>query len=171
MPIEFHWIVPDQLAGSGQPGLMGSIDDDLEWLEKIGIRAVVTLTEAPLRLSEDQLGGFRWLHFPIDDMGIPTPRRAAGVVQEIVESIARGEPVVVHCKAGLGRTGTMLSCCLVSLGQEPDDAIASVRRICPNYIQRQRQERFVHDFARFLAAATAADLGCPDQTVEEPTPR
>lgn len=158
MPIEFHWIVAGQLAGSGQPGLMGSLDDDLVWLRQAGIRTVVTLTEEPLHLGHDQRHGFRWLHFPIDDMGIPTPRRAAGLVQEIVESISRGEPVLAHCKAGLGRTGTMLSCCLVALGHDPGEAIVAVRSICTHYIQRQRQERFVHDFARFMTEADATDL-------------
>lgn len=171
MPIEFHWIVPGRLAGCGQPGLMGSLDDDLAWIEWVGIRTIVTLTEGPMQLDDRQRNALRWVHFPIDDMGIPTPRRAAAIVQDVIESISRSEPVALHCKAGLGRTGTMLACCLVALGQDPSECILAIRRICPNYIQRQRQERFIHDFARFMANATSDDLRPWDLGAEQPVLR
>lgn len=150
MPIEFHWIVPQRLAGSGQPGLMTPLEGDLEELRREGIRLVVTLTEEPLALEPEQRRGIDWLHFPIDDMGIPSIRETARLCQEIVGSIAAGAPVLVHCKAGLGRTGTILACCLVSLGSEPEEAVTTIRRTCRRYVQTQGQEHFVRHFALYL---------------------
>ena len=144
----FEWILAGKLAGAGRPGLMGSLDDELRWLRAVGIRLVVSLTRKPLELPPEC--GLRGLHFPIPDMGIPTPRAAMELCSDVLAAMARSEPVVLHCKAGLGRTGTMLAATLVSLGDDAERAISAVRRVSTYYIQTPSQEQFVHHYADFL---------------------
>lgn len=144
----FNWILPSRLAGSGLPGLLNDLESDLRWLRSAGIRHVVSLTENPLAVKPQS--GLDFHHFPIVDMGIPTPRDTRRLCDFILRAIDRDEPVLVHCKAGLGRTGTVLACCLVSLGATAEEAIVRLRSICAYYIQNQTQESLVGHFAEFL---------------------
>lgn len=148
MPPSYRWVIPGRLAGSGQPGLLAPAEEDFAFLAAEGIRTVFTLTERPL--SEPMRDPrFLWEHFPIDDMRHPTPRAAEGFCTRVADAMRQGA-VLVHCKAGLGRTGTMLACVLVSLGKEPQEAIREVRRVNPGYLQTPGQERFIAHFAEHL---------------------
>ena len=58
-------------------------------------------------------------------------------------SYAAGCDVLVHCRGGLGRAGTIAARLLVELGMEPETAIASVRAVRPGAIETSDQEKFV----------------------------
>lgn len=152
MLIGFRWILPGRLAGGGQPGLLRPIERDLAFLREEGVRTLVMLTEKPLVLPADWSDAPVLVHFPIDDMGIPTPRALVDVCRRIVDDAERGEAVLVHCRAGLGRTGTVLACCLVLMGRSAEEAIAEVRRHNAAYMQTPVQERFVGHFADFIGS-------------------
>lgn len=143
--LSFRWVLPGRLAGSARPGLWAPIESDMATLKALGIRRIVTLTETPLD-PPAEVFGMLGLHVPIPDMGVPTSRAALALCREVGESVARDEPVLLHCKAGLGRTGTMLACCLVAQGQSARRAMAAVRAVSPYSIQSEIQERFVEDF-------------------------
>lgn len=150
----FRWIIQGLLAGSGKPGLLGPIDEDMSFLRTSGIEVMVTLTEAPLDVPFEDYG-MECLHFPIADMGFPMPRECDQIVKKIDEYMQQKRPVLVHCKAGLGRTGTVLACCLVAAGEAAEEAIVRVRKANPNYIQTPAQASFVHHFERYRRGAGA----------------
>lgn len=147
--IDFRWIRDGRLAGASKPGLFDDLEDDLAFLSGRGVRLVVTLTETALDAGRAP-EGVDFLHFPIEDMGVPTPRDTFALCVRILLSIEKDRPVAVHCKAGLGRTGTILACCLVTDGVEPEHAIRQIRLVNPNYIQTQSQERFVRHYRDHL---------------------
>ena len=51
--------------------------------------------------------------------------------------------IIVHCKGGLGRAGTIAARLLVELGQEPDAAISAVRAARPGAIETSTQAEYV----------------------------
>lgn len=144
----FRWIISGALAGSAQPGLLADLADDLAFLHSCHVVRIVTLTSEPLPASV-AAAGFELIHFPIMDMSIPTPRACARLCTDLVEQL-HARPVLLHCRGGLGRTGTIAACCLVSLGHGPEAALARVRDINPNYVQSGSQVQFIAHYAKFV---------------------
>jgi hypothetical protein len=69
----------------------------------------------------------QWFHLPVVDASIPDERfesRWAVVGEELRLLLGRGLDVLVHCRGGLGRAGTIAARLLVELGMEPTKAIA-----------------------------------------------
>lgn len=91
--------------------------------------------------------GLRHLHLPIEDMGVPD----AGFEQrwqvhgpELRRLLYGGGSVLLHCLAGLGRTGTIAARLLVEIGMPPAEAVRAVRTARPGTIQTRDQERHVY---------------------------
>jgi ADP-ribosyl-[dinitrogen reductase] hydrolase len=127
---------------------------DLAAIRDWGAAAVVTLLEpAELdALSVSSLGEeirrqqMDWLHLPIADVSVPCEHfeqqwEEAGA--GLRARLRGGFDIVVHCKGGLGRAGTVAARLLVELGHDPDDAIRLVRTARPGAIETAAQERHV----------------------------
>jgi len=115
---------------------------------------VVTLMEpeelAELRVAELGLelerAGIRWLHFPIPDLEAPGPLFAelwSARGAEVWGILRAGGRVLLHCRGGLGRTGTVAAQLLVELGEEPEAAMRTVREARPGAIETASQEAYV----------------------------
>ncbi len=97
--------------------------------------------------------GIRWFHLPIVDVGIPDERfeeewETAGKVLRRI--LADGGRIVLHCRGGLGRTGTIAARLLVEFGMTPREAIAKVRIARPGAIQTREQEECVRGYGKGL---------------------
>ena len=148
MPRNFSWILQDEIAGMARPA---PVISDFERLRDEGIDAIVSLTESPLSKPFIEEFGFDYLHIPIEDLSVPTIDQ----IEEFVEFANRmrnaGKGVVVHCGAGIGRTGTMLACYLVSKGYGAGDSIAEVRWKRPGSIETEEQLEIIFMYERKLA--------------------
>jgi atypical dual specificity phosphatase len=147
-PPRFSWIVPRQLAALAQPEAV----EDLLWLRREGIEVLISLTEVPPPRAWINEAGLMLVHVPVEDMTAPTLEQLEQVVDTIRKANAAGLGVAVHCTAGLGRTGTALAAYLVSQGDSPQDAIATVRSQRPGSIETAEQEQAIAEFARHWAA-------------------
>ncbi len=148
-PRGFHWLMVGSLAGTPEPGVMQELDYDLSLLRTAGITLLVTLTETPL--DDDALAaqGLKSLFFPIVDMHAPSLRAAYELCGLIDLQLARGERIAFHCKAGLGRTGTLLCSYLIWKGETAEAALKQARRVEPAWVQSKEQEQFLQAFEGF----------------------
>lgn len=90
---------------------------------------------------------FSYRRFPIRDWGVPDDLAGFDeLVDELIEELMSQRTVVVHCKGGLGRAGTLAGSVLVRSGAAPEDAIAAVRAARPGAIENDLQETFVRNF-------------------------
>ena len=134
---------------------------DLDVIARWGARAIVTLIEAHEfeLLQVPDLGaqvvarGMAWHHLPIPDVQAPDERFATGWQRSgpaLLDWLIDGQRVLVHCRGGLGRAGTVAAQLLVELGVTPQDAIQRVRAARPGAIETDEQERYVLTLARPL---------------------
>jgi ADP-ribosyl-[dinitrogen reductase] hydrolase len=87
-----------------------------------------------------------WLHLPIRDVSTPDARFEANWPEASKRLRARldaGENFVVHCRGGLGRGGMISARLLFESGNDPEDAMASVRAVRPGAIETKGQEEWV----------------------------
>jgi hypothetical protein len=149
-----YWVIPGKLAGMAFPflhperrlaggGAVDAFEDDLPLLRHAGIRAVVSLVNSPSDRAVYATAGLGFLCLPIPDGWPPTAEQVDAFVEFADRIIASGGAVVVHCHAGLGRTGTMLAAYLIRHGMTAVDAIRTVRQAEPAAIETTRQVQFL----------------------------
>jgi len=149
----FSWVDEGRIAGMRQPGSLYPLARDLADLKSAGIETIVSLTEISLDQSLLVQSGMTYLQVPILDFHPPNLSDINQVISFTRSSIAARRAVVIHCTAGLGRTGTMLACWLVSEGVTPGNAIFKVRSLRPGSIETSEQEQIIFDYADTLTGA------------------
>ena len=144
-PDNFSWILEGKLAGSAIP----TSKDEVTWLQEQGVKTIVTIREEPL--DKDWVSQMNYLHVLSDDMGVPTFEDLKNSVDYVYKKIQNNEPVMVHCLAGLGRTGTILACYLIKYEKmSAEDAIQHVREKRHGSIQSFVQEEIIFQYAKTL---------------------
>lgn len=144
----FSFLLPGILAGSSRPGdYGGTLPEHLTFLHDQGIRGVISLTEDSLPRAALAEAGLDYLHLPVIDFEPPSHEQLVSGVAFIDDHRERGDAVLVHCRAGIGRTGTMLAAYLVSRGAPPDEAMAQVRALRPGSIETIGQEEAIRLYA------------------------
>ena len=144
-PDNFSWIIEEKLAGSAIP----TSKEEIDWIKQEGVRSIVTIREEPL--EDEWIKDVNYLHVHSNDMGIPEFSDLVNSVDFINQRITNDEPVMVHCLAGLGRTGTILACYLIKYeDMTADDAIEKVRRERHGSIQSFSQEEIIFRFEKFV---------------------
>jgi len=68
--------------------------------------------------------GLKYENFPITDHSVTSAGEVGVLAKRLLQEIQSGESLVVHCYAGIGRTGMICSCILMENGLSAEDAMA-----------------------------------------------
>ena len=134
--VELPTDVPGALSLTGVPGRYAAFDEEAALITDTSVDLVVCL------LSMDELSQtspayahaarsdglpWDWQQHPVPDFGVPDDRGAfLALARDIAERLRKGEHVLVHCHAGIGRTGTLATLILMALGMDRQPALAAV---------------------------------------------
>jgi protein-tyrosine phosphatase len=134
-PYDIHGEVYDHFCEE-QIAVIVLLASDEECLHKTGcnLRA--------LYLKE----GFEVLYLPIPDFGVPTTDDLEQTVQQTLAHAQAGRHIVIHCSAGIGRTG-LFTVYLAKrcLGLSGHEALQWTRLYIPRAVETPEQQRLVLD--------------------------
>ena len=133
--------LPEGVAGSlwlgAMPGRFESWNAFEAQARQSDLGVVVCLTPreelaelSPLYHAAIDEGGlpFRWINLPMPNFGLPAdPVIFRREVQQIAAALRQGDAVMLHCAAGIGRTGSTAACVLKALGLDTAQALKRIR--------------------------------------------
>jgi len=183
-----YWVVPGRLLAGEYPGTHSRADtmERLQRLMKAGVTYFIDLTEPgelppyDLLLPTEKLPNGRYVMYarkPIRDHSVPPVNAVMTEILDYLDrALAAGHVVYVHCRAGIGRTGTVLGCHLVQLaharGQTSDAALDELNqlwqaneraRMWPQTPETEEQFEYVRGWRAVKAvhAPARAELAAP----------
>lgn len=147
--------VPGRLYLASMPGRFEPWPAFLGEAQQAGLQQVLCLTPrveigelSPAYLAAVARGRlpFRWTQMPMRNYGLPDDLPAfRDTVQSVAGALRGGDAVLLHCAAGLGRTGSAAACVLKALGLDTPQALQRVREAGSNP-QNAQQTGLVDSF-------------------------
>ena len=163
MSTKLHWVEgpwPGKFALAARPRGGDWLEDEIEAWHGDGIDAVVSLLtpdeEQDLDLGREaqavRAQGMKFVSFPIPDRQVPNSEtEMAAVLERIDAELSAGRNVVVHCRQGIGRTGLVGACLLVTKGLSPEKAVKSMSTARGNSVpETEAQRRWIDHYAAIL---------------------
>ncbi|MFP4543019.1 MAG: fused DSP-PTPase phosphatase/NAD kinase-like protein [Candidatus Kapaibacterium sp.] len=135
-----YWVMPEMLLAGYYPGSMSNerAIEKLNALIDSGIRCIINLMEpgefstdkAPVvdysdtlkEVASKQQVDVKFFNFPIADLSIPGVELMKKILDTIDQNLNGNSkcPVYIHCRGGIGRTGTVVGCWLQRHGYGQD---------------------------------------------------
>jgi ADP-ribosyl-[dinitrogen reductase] hydrolase len=175
-----YWVLPGRLLAGEYPaaGDDQSPAERIQLLRAAGISCFIDLTEPGECPPYENLLPIEidYVRKPIPDQQVPRAVAHMHEIQmELDLALASGRGVYVHCRAGIGRTGTVIGCFLIERGAAPVMALKQLNELWkqsarsaswPLVPQTEEQADFIRDWrprrepraAVAVAAPTADEL-------------
>jgi protein-tyrosine phosphatase len=161
---ELHWLDgswPGKLALAARPRGGDWIEDEVDKWKRAGVDVVLSLLtleeEKDLDLRNEAAAvrgaGMEFTSFPIPDRQVPgSETKLAMVLETIGARLAAGKNVLVHCRQGIGRSGLVAACLLVTKGLSPGTAVEQVSAARGVRIPETTEQRdWIDHYAAVLA--------------------
>ena len=161
-----HWIDgpwPGKLALAARPRGEDWLEDEVKSWRQAGVNTVLSLLEpaeeVDLGLKDEanlvKRQGMKFLSLPIPDRHIPNSEsELTATLERLDADLSSGKNVVVHCRQGVGRTGLVAACLLVTKGLSPDTAVMNVGAARGTMVPETGEQRnWIDHYAAVLASA------------------
>lgn len=90
--------------------------------------------------------GFQLIHLPIPDFDVPSKEDLEEAIKKTVEHAQAGQNILIHCHAGLGRTGLFVAYLAKRvLGLSSEEAIYWTRKYIPHALETDEQNKMIID--------------------------
>ncbi len=137
LPGRCWWVLTERFLAGNYPYNPG-IDEPEDFLRRllaIGINAFIDLTE------EDEMPHYQrvltrvtsreiiYNRFEIQDFSVPDHETMRKIVDCINNLLQADKHIYLHCRGGIGRTGTVVGCWLRSQGKDGPEALSEVNKL------------------------------------------
>lgn len=134
-PYDLHGEVYDRFC-EAQIAVVVLLASDAECLHKTGHNLRALYRKA----------GFQVLYLPIPDFSVPAKDDLEQAVHHTIAYAQAGQHIVIHCSAGIGRTGLFMACLAKGcLGLSGAEALQWVRYFIPHAVETPEQQRLLLD--------------------------
>lgn len=174
-----YWVEPERILAGAYPGHVDPAyaEARIVTLLDLGIDWFIDLTWPGELPPYDQLlpspyapgreAAVTYSHRPIRDHDLPRhPAEMVEILDELDEALAGGHRIYVHCRAGIGRTGTVVGCHLARRLGSGTAALEALDRLWvagqrdrdwPRTPETDAQAAYVRDWRETRAAADRAE--------------
>jgi len=152
---------PGKLALSARPRGGDWLEDEIAAWRGVGIDTVLSLL-TPDEVKDLDLGnegqevkrvGMKFLSLPIPDRQVPqSESQITATVEKLDADLSAGKNVVIHCRQGIGRSGLVAACLLISKGLSSGAAVESLTATRGTPIpETPEQRRWIDRYAATFA--------------------
>ncbi|MBT4663290.1 MAG: hypothetical protein HOB60_00425 [Methylococcales bacterium] len=129
-----YWVVSGKILAGEHPMGVGKLasSENLDALKKAGVTTFIDLTGEPEGLASyaSLLDGQVYQRFSITNIGTPPSSEITIAILDLIDQQVTKEGVVyIHCRGGVGRTGTIIGCWLTRQGFKGTDALAQLNKL------------------------------------------
>jgi protein-tyrosine phosphatase len=162
---ELHWVNgpwPGKMALASRPRGGDWLEEEMAAWRLAGIDTVLSLLtsdeeqdlDLKLEQREAKARGMKFVSLPIPDRQVPNSESEVSATLERLDAdLTAGKNVVVHCRQGIGRTGLVAACLLVTKGMTPEAAVRTVSAARGTPVpETDEQRRWVDHYAAILAS-------------------
>ncbi|OMJ68516.1 hypothetical protein SteCoe_34010 [Stentor coeruleus] len=148
---DLNWIVPSQFLAFKSPSYPDSItptsyptiEEYGKTLKKLGITTVIRLNRPKYPSEIFKQSGLNHYDMYFKDGSVPS----IDLVNQFIKvCMSERGAIGVHCKAGLGRTGTLIGCYVIKIFKFPANAFIAWCRLCRPGSILGPQQQFLIDY-------------------------
>ena len=163
MDTKLYWVNgpwSGKIALAARPRGGDWLEDEVIAWKRSGIDAVLSLLTSEEEQELDLAGeaqtvrahGMTFLSLPIPDRHVPiSETELAAIIESLNAELSSGKRVVVHCRQGVGRSGLVAACLLISKGSDPKSAVQKVSAARGVSVpETQEQREWIDHYAAIL---------------------
>ena len=122
-----YWLWAGHILTGEHPAKNGleQLPEKLQLFALAGITHFIDLTSPADSVKPYQpMAGAVRINHPITDFGVPNPQQMQSILHSIQSALNQGGKIYLHCKAGIGRSGTVAATWLTEQGLDNEQALA-----------------------------------------------